>query len=288
MEIRYCIADFTLGLWQAESGPWVLVREPFDRFIAQHDPDISLSVLKGFPELGLAHKIFDSGQRWSLWHDRTGRKILYVKSFGLDPACVLILPVADDGGRLYVAPQGDYFGRPIFPLDFPLSEVCAIDWLAQHNGTVMHATAIKDGDRGYLFVGFSGAGKTTTATLWASTVPDAIPLSDDRIVLRKREGHFRIYGTPWWGVGHFASPESVPLTGVFILRHAEENTLRQLRPREAVSQLLVRTFAPLWDAAGMAATLDLFHELSETVPCFEFGFKPDASAVECIRSHRWT
>ena len=57
----------------------------------------------------------------------------------------------------------------------------------------------------------------------------------------------------------------------------------RLRPAEAAQSLLTRSFLPFWDASGMAFTLAFLDELVQTVPCYDFGFVPDRSAVDFAR-----
>ena len=63
--------------------------------------------------------------------------------------------------------------RPFFadapsvdPLEYPLDELLVISLLGQGRGVEIHGCGVVDGSSGYLFVGQSGAGKTTIARLW--------------------------------------------------------------------------------------------------------------------------
>jgi hypothetical protein len=92
-----------------------------------------------------------------------------------------------------------------------------------------------------------------------------------------------VYGTPWHGQGGFMLAEDAPIKKMFILKHAPSNQALRLSPPQAVADLLVRTFAPLWSAPAMDFTLQFLDELCQAVPCYELGFVPDQSAVEYIR-----
>jgi hypothetical protein len=111
-------------------------------------------------------------------------------------------------------------------------------------------------------------------------------LSDDRIVVRRREGRFWAYGTPWCGDVQVASPAAFPLERIFVIRHAPANGAARLRPAEAAQSLLARSFLPFWDAPGMAFTLAFLDELVQAVPCYDYGFVPDRSAVDFVRCMR--
>lgn len=76
----------------------------------------------------------------------------------------------------------------------------------------------------YLFAGQSEAGKSTTARFWHDE--GATILSDDRVVLRLRDGQVWVYGTPWHGEDAFAAPASAPLSRIFFLDHGPGNRAR--------------------------------------------------------------
>ena len=104
--------------------------------------------------------------------------------------------------------HGDYFDRDqgANALEYPLDELLMVNLLARGRGVEVHACGVEDSDgRGYLFVGQSGAGKTTIARL-CENAGGAQVLSDDRIILRSLDGRIWMYGTPWQGEAEFASP----------------------------------------------------------------------------------
>ena len=91
--------------------------------------------------------------------------------------------------------------------------------LARGHGVEVHGGGVVMPDgRGWLFVGVSGAGKTTLSRMWCAE-PDVRVLSDERIILREEGGEIWMYGTPWHGDGHIAEPGRARLDRVFFLRH---------------------------------------------------------------------
>ena len=96
--------------------------------------------------------------------------------------------------------------------------------LSRGEGVEVHAVGISDEQgRGHLFLGHSGAGKSTTARLWIDR-PGVRILSDDRIILRVREGRIWMYGTPWHGDAGIASPDCAPLDEIYLLEHGARTT----------------------------------------------------------------
>src|SRR5207237_1133299 len=73
----------------------------------------------------------------------------------------------------------------VSPLEYPLDELLITNWLSCGRGVEVHACGLVDRESGgHLFLGHSGAGKSTTTLLWKK-LRDVRVLSDDRIILRK-------------------------------------------------------------------------------------------------------
>ena len=138
--------------------------------------------------------------------------------------------------------------KPIYPLEYPLDELLMIHRLACGEGVEMHAVGIVDeAGLGHLFLGHSGAGKSTTARLWKSE-SNAQILSDDRIILRVRDGRIWMYGTPWHGDAGIASPESAPLSRLYLLEHSNHTRAG----RFTAGTRRCRAFHPQFRAASLA------------------------------------
>jgi hypothetical protein len=305
-EVRYKIGDTVIALRSEAahsspskgitvSGEGFLLAEPgYDKFISREGPQVCLSHNWGsLPELGDWEQVFDSEGVWKLY-----RKIktnggtrhgiaLYSPVFGLEPYQVTIFD--EDYLRGDITTSASYFpGNAIpFPLRYPLAELIMINLLSQGRGVLLHACGIKvrDGSsmdgQGILFAGVSGAGKSTTARLWEGR-PDISLLSDDRVILRKKDDGFWIYGTPWHGDADASSAEAAPLTHIFILEHSERNQARALTPVALAARLFVRSFPTFWERRGIEYTLKVLDDLSQTVPGHTLGFVPNSSVVDFI------
>jgi len=262
-------------------------KRSYRSFECDEHPDVRIFThFDSLPELSLEdkHLVFDSQSLWRLFR-HGGKTVFVLKSAAYDPSPDRVAVFAADfrhgdvycRNSLHSAPPD---GLLPDPFRYPLNEVLMVCLLAQSRGLMVHACGVDDGGRGYLFAGNSTHGKTTTARLWRNR---ATVLNDDRIVLRRREGRFWMYGTPWHGDYTGVAPHGVPLEKLFFLRHAGENCTRQVAGTEAASMLLSRCFPPLWDAAGMRFTVDFCAQLAESVPCYELGFLPDPDVVDCVR-----
>lgn len=253
-------------------------------FLSDSPPEVIVHAHYGpLPEFELGDRLFESNGVWSLYRGRD-HYVVVLRAPG---------PKAPPYGLATFAPDlqaADVYLRDVtlddgtypYPLAHPLDELLMVNLLARGRGVLLHAFGIRDGDGGTLFAGVSGAGKSTLATLWEGQ-EGVILLSDDRVVVRRHEGRYWLYGTPWCGDARAASPQGVPLERIFVIRHAGKNRAVPLTPLDAASRLLVRSFPTFWDADGMAFTLAFLGDLAQAVPCYELGFVPDGSVVEYVQ-----
>jgi hypothetical protein len=171
----------------------------------------------------------------------------------------------------------------ISPLEYPACELLITNYLAHHGmGVEVHGCGLIDRDtRGHLFLGHSGAGKSTTARLWESLQAPEI-LSDDRIILRLHDGELWMYGTPWHGEAAFASPAKIRLDRIHILRHGAENKFSWLPQTRAAGEIFARSFPPFHSATGLEGSIEFIKRALDVVPCDEFEFLPDSSSVAAV------
>lgn len=148
-------------------------------------------------------------------------------------------------------------------------------------GMIMHACGVDDGGPGLLFLGPPNVGKSTMGKLWKDR--GAAILSDDRVIIRRLDGRFWIYGTPWCSYPELVSAGRAPLDKFFFLKHAPDDKVKPLSPAEAAARLLVECFPPFYDQEGMDFILDFTSRLTSEIPAYELGFAPNPSVVEFLR-----
>ena len=231
--------------------------------------------------------LFESGGLWASYPVTGGHQFYFsTPSLGTSPYKAAWFGEEFERGHILLNRRYLADAEDVFPLEYPIDELIMTHRLARGQGVEVHAVGLVDRDgRGYLFLGHSGAGKSTTARLWRPEAGVQL-LSDDRIILRKHDGEFWMYGTPWHGDAGIASPGRARLTSLFILEQALENKSVPLKPSQAVAELFARSFAPHYIGEGLQFTLEFLEEVAERIPCSIFQFLPDSSAVEAIRRER--
>jgi len=232
-------------------------------------------------------KIFESGAVWQLYQNK-GKYTFYFHASNMGSIPYKMAEAKKDFTRCEVFLHRSYFDpdQAVDPLEYPLDELLFIHFLALGRGVEVHSCGLIDSlGRGHLFVGQSGAGKTTMARLWEDESGITV-LSDDRIILRKVDGGLWMYGTPWHGDAILASPARAPLTRVYFLKRGRENELVPLRIAESTANLIACSFLPFYNRKALDFTLLFFEEIFKTVPGYELRFLPDKEVVEFIRSYQ--
>ena len=126
---------------------------------------------------------FASGGLWSAYHSSTGTQFYFSSpAVGARPYKAAWFDPSFARGHVVLSRPAFAAGCQVFPLEYPLDELAMMHRLALGEGVEVHALGLADEDgSGYLFLGHSGAGKSTTARLWKEQ-PGVRLLSDDRII----------------------------------------------------------------------------------------------------------
>ena len=260
--------------------------DPAARFVIDDhsgpaDIELTIEGVDVMPERsGIA--IFDSGAVWTMFDDG-GRFRIDCNSAMLGDAPYKVAYFDRDFTSGRVLLRADLFDGAVDALEYPLDEVIVAHLLARGRGVELHASGVIDaGGRGRLFVGQSGAGKSTTAKLWMDA-EDVEVVSDDRVIVRNVSGEWRMFGTPWHGEAALSSPASAPLDSIFLLQQAAETKLIDVAPSEAAARLFACTFPLFHDGRALAFTLEFLDQLVAAVPVRVLEFTPDRSVVEAVR-----
>lgn len=309
------IADIRVGLRLPASASFPRPTEIYEAFRCTESapPDVRILVrVEAAPPLQ-GSLTFSSNTVWQLYQE-SGKRIMKFlapralvergegaparRIGGLPPNTETVLDrlaifEADfSRGDLYVPPHRNRAGEPVrygghvratFPFSYPFDELLFISLLAQGRGMEVHGCGVSLNGDGLLFIGSSGAGKSTMGRLMAAQ-PGATVLSDDRIIVRKLGGRWWIYGTPWHGQGGAFAAQRAELRKVFVLRHASSNKAALLPAGQAAGLLVARSFPTYWDSAGMSFTLELLEDLCARIPVYDLGFAPTPSCVEYIKA----
>ena len=125
-----------------------------------------------------------------------------------------------------------------------------------NKGTVLfHAAVVSHKDKGYMFLGPSGTGKSTHVRLWLEHIEGTELVNDDNPVVCDGV----VYGSPWSGKTPCYRNVSYPLGGIVVLSQAPYNKIDRLNGLhlQAYVALVASISGKRWDARiadGLHAT----------------------------------
>lgn len=152
--------------------------------------------------------------------------------------------------------------------------------LVAFEGMMLHASAVELEGKAYLFSGPCGMGKSTHTHLWQQTFGGTAQVfNDDKPALRRIEGKWYAYGTPWCGKDGINQNRKVPLAGICFLKQAEENCIRQLSQTEAMIKVISQTRKKFKEAEQAELMLGHVEKLVREIPIFELQNRPEPEAA---------
>ncbi len=167
----------------------------------------------------------------------------------------------------------------IDPLFHPLGSLIMVVLANHTGGLLIHASGVNDNNRGLLFTGVSGIGKSTMAGLWERA--GATVINDDRLWLHKMAGVWYIFNTPM--MQYAQEPAMAPLNGIFLLKQAPKNGLKKISGVSAAMRFMANGIQHFYDKAMTAQHLERVLDITAQVPIYDCGFKPDGEIVGEIK-----
>jgi radical SAM protein with 4Fe4S-binding SPASM domain len=191
---------------------------------------------------------------------------------------VMVFDDAHTRGRIYSPSDASFRAGRLDSLALlPSDQLVLARALPAFGGAYIHAAGVDMEGQGLVFAGPSEAGKSTIVKLIGER---GRVLCDDRIIVRRSPGGFRVHGT--WNHGEIGrvSPGSAPLRGIFFLRQAADNRLvRIVEPKAILTDLLPRLVRPLVSADWWERALALAGEIVREVPFYDLSFDKSGAIV---------
>lgn len=150
----------------------------------------------------------------------------------------------------------------------------------------MHAAVVvkkdaKGEESGYLFLGYSGTGKSTHARQWLQAFPDAWLLNDDNPILRVMDnGEVYIYGSPWSGKTPCYKNAHARVGGIIKLSQAPFNELQQLTLPQAYAYMLSSASGLKMDRQMADDIYNSIKYIITHVRCFHMNCLPNTDAAQ--------
>ncbi len=239
------------------------------------------------PPRGNAPLIGECVTQWQLYAQGDRRRLEVLEQTHFEPKQVALINGGFDQADVHLLPLTNRIAK-VRQTGWFLAEVMSplIQWwltarLAhQAGGMILHGSGVVLRGVGLVFVGPSGAGKTSIAR-WCRDEAQATVLNDDRILIWHGDGRWQVSGTPWHGELSRVSSVSRPLTALFVLKKAATNRVARLSPIQCLRQLIPEAFLPIWTREGMEGLMETAARLAQEVRTGELEFVNDPS-VACF------
>ena len=150
--------------------------------------------------------------------------------------------------------------------------------LPLHDAFVMHGAAISRGEGCYLITAPSGTGKTTHARLWLKAFPDAWILNGDKPILRKQDGRFYAYGTPWNGKERYGTNGRSEVKAISLLHRSEINEIFPAGGGDMIGFIMKQVYLPR-EPICRIRQLELMDEFLQSTPIYRMGCNMDPEAA---------
>lgn len=198
-----------------------------------------------------------------------------------DPYQVAVFTEDYSRGKIYNKRPGIFMEGGVSTLTlFPSDQILLAQLLAHRQGCILHAAGMIIEDNGVLFVGHSGAGKSTIVKQLQGSVG---VMGDDRMIVRRWADGFRIHGTWSHGEVPLVSSAEAPLKAVILLEKAEKNELVSLQNRQDIlKSLLCFVIKPLSTAAWWHKTVDLVEIMTREIAVYRLYFDRSGGVRELI------
>ncbi|MGN1433391.1 MAG: hypothetical protein ACI4XI_06770 [Ruminococcus sp.] len=152
--------------------------------------------------------------------------------------------------------------------------------LENYDGFFFHSSSFMLDNEGYVFTAVSGTGKSTHTALWRKLFKEkVVMINDDKPIIRKKDGVFYVYGTPWMGKSNIGNNVKAPVKAVYILQRGEENSAVRVKPGEVFKNILEATVVPA-DRKNMEKLLTLLDEFFSSVSLFRLTCNMDIEAAQ--------
>lgn len=155
--------------------------------------------------------------------------------------------------------------------------------LLYYQAFLLHSSFISWQNNGILFTAPSGTGKSTQADLWKK-YEDADIYNGDRTIIRKIEGKYYGFGSPYAGSSGIYRNESAPIKAIVVIEQGPDNVIRRLRGREAFLPLFRETLMNTWNKEYMEKMTDLLMDAAYQIPVYHLSCRPDQDAVNTVKN----
>lgn len=288
------IADYDIRFISASPDTSLLLKKKYSRFYScSGNSDITVCVHSGIPDpekkaVRMFHapyiketenvKLKINDEFWTVYRNENDILIETILPRGKkNRRASLRMNAGADKWDLYISGTD----KKRDPLEYPLDGLLLYYLTVRSGDIFIHGSGVKINNRGYLFAGVSGKGKTTIAQLWDRE--GALVIHDDRLIIRNINDRFVMYNTP---VYNNETQRSSTVDKIFIIDHGTTNKIVPVRKSEALSLVMANCIQHLWDPSIIESLTEALGKLTSGTDVGRLFFKPDESAISYVLGYR--
>lgn len=181
--------------------------------------------------------------------------------------------------KIYIEENSDYKVKEMWQV-FAIMDL--VNLLGQFDTLILHSSFIPYKEKGILFTGSSGIGKSTQADLWQKYEKTEI-INGDRSVINKIDGKWYAYGFPYSGSSNHCLNKKYEIRLIVALEQGDINKIVRLNGFEKFKYVYSQIAINKWDKDLNIKIIDLVRELTNDVEIIKLSCKPDQEAIDILK-----
>ena len=162
--------------------------------------------------------------------------------------------------------------------------ICLPHLLLTRGRIMLHSSYICYKGNGIIFIGASGAGKSTQAELWRKHSNVSV-INGDRVILSRDVATKTVtaYSMPYSGTSGICKNMDTKLSGIVIPIKANKTIGKRVYGIQAVKPIIENAVVENWRSGEEATAILIACSIAEAVPVILLECLPDISAVETVQ-----
>jgi hypothetical protein len=283
-EVAFRIGVHTIRFRSPDPAVRFFVHEAHEPFLVDASAAVDCEVNWVVDEVrpSDAPVVREAGARWELRRLPNGIEEFAFRSTEANVPTLLLRMSADMCSASVVqAPRPGTDGI-VFASEYPWSEFIICRLLGRDGGLLVHASSVVFDEGAILFVGHSGAGKSTIAAIAEEC--GGVVLSDDRTIVTVEDNQALAWGTPWHGTFARGASASVPVRAWYMLVQADGDSIERVPMSRGLKELFVRLIQPRITGTEVGRTMDALTAALRVCPLRILRFRPTSAAVALARA----
>lgn len=257
--------------------------EPFNEFISSGNVSNEManiinkvSVVSSISPVVTNRKLIASTLFWKMWDYSPNYRIDFINNESL-LTCRVITNSDFSVNRIMILDS--IIQKTVF-LPSDVHALLMNGYLCYHDfGLLLHGSMVQYKQKGIVFSGVSGSGKSTISSLVAKHMNLPI-VTDDRVLIRFKK-RVECFSTPYdWKIERCKNIKTDLGCIVYVKHGLNTNAIHALSREEKFNYLFTTNLLPFYIPGGLIKTYKAFSFVIDSIPIFEYSFIPNEESVD--------